>query len=346
MSKIKAITIFSILLISSVVSQEVDFEIHLFDNGSGTALPYRLLKPQNPQPDKKYPLLLFFHGAGTWGSDNIRQLSDFPSNFIDSLNRAKYPCYCLVPQCTESEPWTSFPRYPMVYNPPYPTRPIAQVLALIDSLRNSKSMFIDTNRIYVTGLSLGGEATFDIVTRAPHLFACAVPLCGIADTAKADLLKDTPLWIFHGSLDNTTNVEYARMIVAAMEKIGAHPKYTEYEGYDHSIWGTAYNEPDLLPWIFSHNKSLTSSSKNHYEGTSKSSEYSVKKKDNILIISWKSSVLPDAAALYSLDGKFLMNLEIKAPVNQTCTLLLTKKVVSKCIISILSRDKILYTELK
>jgi predicted esterase len=171
------------------------------------------------------------------------------------MNSAAYPCYFLAPQCTQSAPWSNFPDYPDVRTLPDPTKSTAQVLSLIDTLLHSDTVKMDKNRIYVTGFSLGGEGAFDIITRAPDLFAAAIPICGIADTAKAQLMKNTPLWIFHGSEDTVNRVTYSRIIVDALTKIGKPPKYTEYEGRDHTIWSTAYDEPDLLPWLFSHDKS-------------------------------------------------------------------------------------------
>jgi predicted peptidase len=103
------------------------------------------------------------------------------------------------------------------------------VLSLIDTLLHSDSLQIDPDRVYVTGYSLGGEGTFDIIARAPDLFAAAIPICGIADTAKAQLMVNTALWIFHGSEDDINDVNYSRIIVDALEKIGKPPKYTEYE---------------------------------------------------------------------------------------------------------------------
>ncbi len=161
---------------------------------------------------------------------------NFPYHFIDSTNSARYPCYILAPQCTKSNPWSSFPDYPDVRTLPDPTKSTAQVLSLIDTLLHRDTIKIDKSRIYVTGFSLGGEGAFDIITRAPDLFAAAIPICGIADTAKAHLIIHTPLWIFHGSDDDVNSVTYSRIIVDALEKIGTPPKYTEYEGMDHYVW--------------------------------------------------------------------------------------------------------------
>jgi predicted peptidase len=255
MHRISLLVVNTLFFIFQAYPQSNQFEAHTFNNGADFNLPYRFYIPKNMQTGKKYPLILFLHGAGDWGTNNRSQLANFPYHFIDSTNSAAYPCYFLAPQCTQSAPWSNFPDYPDVRTLPYPTKSTAQVLSLIDTLLHSDTVKIDKNRIYVTGFSLGGEGAFDIITRAPDLFAAAIPICGIADTAKAQLMKNTPLWIFHGSEDTVNRVTYSRIIVDALTKIGKPPKYTEYEGRDHAIWSTAYKEPDLLPWLFSYDKS-------------------------------------------------------------------------------------------
>lgn len=101
----------------------------------------------------------------------MKTYSPLVLNLLIQPSSANNPCYILVPQCTESSPWSSFPQYPGVYTPDEPTRSTAQVLSLIDTLLHSDSIQIDPDRIYVTGYSLGGEGTFDIITRAPRPIA-------------------------------------------------------------------------------------------------------------------------------------------------------------------------------
>jgi poly(3-hydroxybutyrate) depolymerase len=294
-------------LTDQVSAQSSAFEKHTFDNGAGFTLPYRLYIPENILPDKKYPLVIFLHGAGDWGTDNSSQLANFPYHYIDATNSTEYTAYYLAPQCTEQSPWSSFPGYPEVFTPATPTQSTAQVLALIDTLLHSDTINIDLHRIYVTGFSLGGEGAFDIITRAPGLFAAAVPICGIADTAKASLMTNTPLWIFHGSEDNINSVTYSRIIVDALTNIGKPPKYTEYEGYDHYVWDKAYGEAELLPWIFSHDKSATGiSNRKSVSFERRQPISSLLNKNGMLHISWRPSIHPERIELFSLDGRRLL----------------------------------------
>ena len=271
-------------------------------------LPYRFLIPENIQEGEKYPLLLFLHGAGEWGDDNETQLRHIPYEFINSTEN---PCYILVPQCTESSPWSSFPQYPGVYTPDYPAKSTAQVLSLIDTLLHCDSIQIDTNRIYVTGYSLGGEGTFDIITRAPGLFAAAVPICGIADTARAYLMSNTALWIFHGSNDDINDVNYSRIIVDALTKIGKPPKYTEYEEYNHYIWGTAYSEPELLPWLFSQHKGNVQTIKKDWKIQSIKPVIAIKSSKTIHLTG-RQQINPDIAGIFSLNGRSIRKSTVKS----------------------------------
>ena len=296
------------LLWSALWAQYEDFEYHSFtDSSSGFTLPYRLLRPQQPKLATLYPLVVFLHVCGDVGTDNESQLTNFPECFLDSSNRVTYPCYIIAPQCPSvDEGWSSFPDFPYdIATPDEPPTATAAVLAVVDSLRGS-GLNIDKSRIYITGFSLGGEGTFDILTRRPELVAAAIPICGIGDTAKVYLYKDIPLWIFHGSADSVNNVMYSRMIVAKLISLGAHPKYTEYEGMDHRCWDMAYAEPDLLPWLFAQNKRNQIPVLHPQKQTSVSSgRYCALRKRGRVELSWDSSVKPDAAEIYAPNGRML-----------------------------------------
>lgn len=213
-------------------------------------LPYRLVYPLNYNPTKKYPLVLFLHGAGAWGNDNEKPLASLPKIFLDSINRKKYPCFILIPQCTKHSPWVKFPEFPKsITTPDTPTTSTKLTLELLNALQHK--LPIKQKHIYITGLSLGGEGTFEFLTRAPKTFAAAAPVCGIADTAKAKIYKRVPIWNFHGDKDDVNEVKYSRMIIAALQQAGGRPKYTEYKGVKHNSWINAYAEPKFLDWLFS-----------------------------------------------------------------------------------------------
>ena len=97
---------------------------------------------------------------------------------------------------------------------------------------------------------MGGFGTWTAITAHPQLFAAAIPLCGGGDVNQAAKLKQIPIWAFHGAKDQAVPVERSREMIAAIRKAGGNPKYTEYPDQDHAVWEKAFNEPDLLPWVF------------------------------------------------------------------------------------------------
>lgn len=223
----------------------------------GHVLPYRLHQPNAIDKDKKYPLVLFFHGAGERGLDNRKQLMRFnPLAFWD-----KYPCYVLAPQCPpvvtgkpeEGSVWvqTSFGAALHRMNAG-PTWSMQLVMQLLDSVLKDKH--IDKSRIYVTGLSMGGFATWEILQREGRLFAAAMPVCGGADTTYAAKLTKIPLWVFHGDADQTVPVSRSRDMVKAITNAGGHPKYTEYPGLGHDAWTPTYNNITAWDWLFAQHR--------------------------------------------------------------------------------------------
>jgi predicted peptidase len=132
--------------------------------------------------------------------------------------------------------------------PKDPSEPLRLALETIDALQ--KEFPIDAKRLYVTGLSMGGYATWDALCRYPAKFAAGVPICGGGDESKVALMAKVPVWAFHSEDDNVVKVIRTRNMIEAMKKAGGDPKYNEYKGLGHGSWGKAYAEPDLLPWLF------------------------------------------------------------------------------------------------
>ena len=287
-------------------------EARTFTTESGFMMPYRFAMPINHTLAKSYPLVIFLHGGGDVGTDNEQQLNWFPWCLLDSGNQVNYPCYIIAPQCPSLDSgWSSFPWYPDVQTLPDPPFGIATVLSLIDSLRGNHNLNIDSNRIYIMGFSFGGEGTFDILTRRPRLFAAGIPISGIGDTAKTYLYKDIPLWIFHGSADSINYVTYSRMIVAKLQSLGVQTKYTEYEGMDHYIPFLVYGEQDLLPWLFAQNKHGSNIILHpKKQAGSNNVRCFAMRKGNRIELSWNLSAVPDAAEIYTLNGKMLQRCPI------------------------------------
>jgi predicted peptidase len=131
--------------------------------------------------------------------------------------------------------------------PKDPSGPGRLVLELIPALQKEYS--IDAKRIYLTGLSVGGYGTWDLLARKPELFAAAAPICG-GDEKTAETIAKIPIWVFHGAKDAAVKVERWRNMVEALKKAGGSPKYTEYPNEGHASWAPAYKDPEMMKWLF------------------------------------------------------------------------------------------------
>lgn len=237
-----------VAIMTSAYTADV-FEARTFKDADGKTLPYRLLRPETAEPDQSYPLVLFFHGAGERGNDNVHQLKNGVCVFAREENRKKFPCYVVVPQCEANSQWVDTPwGLDQHIQPEKPTEPMRLSMELIAALQ--KEFKIDAKRIYVAGVSMGGFGVWDAITRYPDVFAAAIPCCGGADEHKAELVAKFPIWAFHGGKDTVVKTSRSRNMIEAIKKSGGEPKYTEYPTMGHSSWTKAFDEPELLGWLF------------------------------------------------------------------------------------------------
>lgn len=238
----------ALILLATVVSGQKREDVlvaKVFKGSQGRIMPYRLFVPANYDKQKKYPLVLYLHGGGGRGDDNLKQIEGGNGYIVDLLiarpSQANNPSIVLVPQ----SPGVGWVDYDSITPTPY----LGLVFELISEIEHSYS--IDIHRRYVLGQSMGGFGTFAIITMQPKMFAAAVPVCGGGDESKAKVIAHIPLWAFHGEVDQSVKVERSRNMVAALTKAGGKPKYTEYKGEGHLIWSKVVQEPELLPWMFS-----------------------------------------------------------------------------------------------
>lgn len=256
--KVRSITLLSLVMsllkwnsMSEAAEFEKLFETHVFKNPGGKTLPYRLLKPVNYQSDAsiKYPLVLFLHGAGERGTDNVTPLVHGMKEFAKDDVRAKFPCFVLVPQCPNEKRWVEVDwALDSHQQLPDDSETMKLVLELMTSLRNDYR--IDEKRQYATGLSMGGFGVWDLITRHPELFAAAAPICGGGDEGVARKAANVPIWTFHGDGDTVVKPSRSRNMINALVKAGGRPIYTEYIGVGHDSWHKAYADPKLMEWLF------------------------------------------------------------------------------------------------
>jgi lysophospholipase L1-like esterase/poly(3-hydroxybutyrate) depolymerase len=206
--------------------------------GAEVRVPWKLLKPARVVEGERYPLVLFLHGAGERGEDNRRQLTWFGTPMAGAAWSEAYPCYVLAPQCPPGRRWVE-----VDWSAAESPRPELPSPALEGARRALQAVLaehpIDAERLYLTGLSMGGFGTWDLAARHPTWFAAAA------------LLAALPLWCFHGADDKVVSVERSRAMIRAIEAAGGEPTYTELQGVAHDSWKQAYSDDSgLLSWLF------------------------------------------------------------------------------------------------
>lgn len=247
------ITGFTLLSLPTLETSAADnrdrFEARTFTDAAGGKLNYRLLKPKDYDANKKYPLVLFLHGAGERGDDNKKQLVHGMNDFAADEVMAKYPCFVVAAQCPNDAKWVEVDWSATKHTAPEEPSPAMQKsFETLEALQ--KEFSIDAKRIYITGLSMGGYGTWDAIERKPEYFAAAAPICGGGDVGNAKKLTKIPLWAFHGDQDGAVKVERTRDMIAAIKAAGGEPKYTEYPGVGHDSWSKTYSNPEFYAWLF------------------------------------------------------------------------------------------------
>jgi predicted peptidase len=239
-----------LLTLASAAARADDYLARTYSDPNGKSLPYRLLIPPGYVAGQKYPLILFFHGAGERGSDNKKQLKFVAPLFATAEFQSAHPCFVVAPQCPPSQQWVDMPWGALSgVRPAQPSQSMQLALGILDQIEGQFN--IDHDRVYVAGLSMGGYAAWDCVTRFPGRFAAGVACCGGGDekTVTAEVAR-VPVWAFHSADDNVVPVVRSRNMIAAMKKMGGQPKYIEFQGLGHASWDKAYSEPGLYDWLF------------------------------------------------------------------------------------------------
>jgi len=225
------------------------FEPREFVGTNGQSLKYRLLKPAPYNADRQYPLVIFLHGAGERGDDNLVQLKHGMADFCKSKWREKYPCYVVAPQCPTGKKWVEVDwSAPTSEMPAKASDSLQLVFDLVDTMVRDSA--VNPNRIIITGLSMGGYGTWDALARRPNFFAAAVPICGGGDPKTASKFPHVPLWCFHGDEDKAVPVKRSIEMIESLKAAGGEPKYTEYPGVGHDSWTRTYADPAVFEWMF------------------------------------------------------------------------------------------------
>lgn len=211
--------------------------INAYEAHERDGLLYRLMRPLEVEPGKRYPLVLSLHGSGGTGDDNVSNLRIWNAYMARPEWRKNYPAYVLVPQHDGGSIWGPKPDVPEAATL-YVRNGLAPVFDLIDEML--RELPIDSERVYVLGSSGGGNGTWNALAARPELFAAAIPVCSGQPARRPDRMTDVPIWIFHGDADQRAPVESSRKSFAALKTAGGTVKYTELSGVGHNAWIQAF----------------------------------------------------------------------------------------------------------
>lgn len=237
----------------------VDYR-HLFNYGiyenDTLQMSYRYYVPMDYKSNGNYPVVTALHGAGQRGIDGITNVGPGFAQMINSTSDVARESIIFSPQCPEEYGWVETNWYLGSYSidKVEESESLKAVLAMLESLAQRYS--VDRNRLYITGFSMGGYGTWDLLTRHGDLFAAGMPLCGGGDSTKADVLADIPIWAFHGTADPAVPIRASQYMYDAIVAVGSTEiRFTPLEGYVHDIWDYTYSNEEYMGWLFS--KSLS-----------------------------------------------------------------------------------------
>lgn len=216
----------------------------------GHVYPYRLLEPATDLRDVPRPLVVFLHGAGERGDDNVQQLRWLPEHLLTEAAQSRWPCFLLAVQCPRDEKWVDAPwheRQPTAMAP-VPSRALQAVLLALDDVMARPG--IDPACVHATGLSMGGYGAIELAARAPERFASLLAICGGGDPQQLPHLVGMPIALWHGADDAVVPAARSRDLAAAMRTLGAPIVHRELPGVGHDAWRTAYADDGALPWLF------------------------------------------------------------------------------------------------
>jgi len=197
---------------------------------------YLLFLPETyGKEQKRWPLMLFLHGAGERGDDLNKVKVHGPPKIVEK--QKDFPFIVVSPQCPEGDWWTE--KTEMLIN-------------LLDDIVANYD--VDTERIYLTGLSMGGYGSWALASEYPERFAAVVPICGGGNRIMAIKLKDVPIWAFHGAKDSVVPVEESKELVEAINARGGNAKLTIYPDANHDSWTETYNNQEVYDWLLEHRR--------------------------------------------------------------------------------------------
>ena len=196
---------------------------------------YCVYVPREYRQDKAWPMIVALHGSGERGENGLLQ-TDVGIGHAIRCHADRFPCLVLMPQCAVKTAW----RTAWDKSKDELSAEIAQTL---------KEFRVDSDRVYLTGLSMGGVGTWNYGAEHADEFAALMPICGGGDPNDAHKLSHIPIWAFHGADDTSVSPQESRQMVEAVKAAGGEAKYTEYEKVNHNCWDRAYGDANIIQWL-------------------------------------------------------------------------------------------------
>lgn len=197
---------------------------------------YLLFLPEQYETQKQWPIILFLHGSGERGAN----LEDVKKHGIPKIveERSDFPFIAISPQCPPNQEWS-----------------VPLLSILLDKVLSS--YHIDQDRVYLTGLSMGGNGAWSLAEAQPHRFAAVTPICGVGNRVNAINMKELPVWVFHGAQDNVVPLNESAAMVNALRFCNGNVKFTVYQDAGHDSWTQTYNNQALYDWFLQHRQEKT-----------------------------------------------------------------------------------------
>lgn len=225
-----------------------------FTSSEGQTIEYRIYVPKTDDPAAKFPAILFLHGAGERGTNNLAQLKHCIPDLMNYIIKGNHPATLIVPQCPTGMQWVNAPWEAKSHNMlKRPSKPLQAVIEMME--KELAAAPVDPARLYISGISMGGYGTWDMLQRFPDKFAAGMPICGGGDTNLASKLVNIPIHVVHGEKDTAVPVERSRSMVEAVKAAGGTKiTYLERTGEGHGVWGPTYQDVKNIDWLFSQRK--------------------------------------------------------------------------------------------
>jgi len=224
----------------------------VWKDAGGDTLNYRFREPDKIEKGKRYPLVVFYHGAGGRGSDNFGQIRDAGAMeaFAGAGLFAGRPCYFLAGQVPKGKLWVDVAWSSLAHELPKISDSMRLMFEVIDAHMANGNLQIDPDRVYAMGLSMGGYGTWDAIQRRPGLFAAAVPICGGGDKSRVRNIASLPIWAWHGDRDKVIRISRSTDMIAAIKAAGGAPRFTELKGVGHNAWSACWKSQEMWDWLF------------------------------------------------------------------------------------------------